>query len=68
MVRAPSRPAAVQIISQAIRELSIRTRSEGMISLALLVDPTALVDATKMTPDIEEESEDQHGPVHAQAV
>jgi hypothetical protein len=57
MVRAPSRPEAMQAISQAIHGLSIRTRSEGMISLALLVDPTALVGATRMTPDMDGERE-----------
>jgi hypothetical protein len=57
MVRAPSRTEAVQAISQTIRGLSIRTRSEGMISLALLVDPEALVGATRMTPDMDGERE-----------
>jgi hypothetical protein len=69
MVRAASPRDAIQTVSEAIRGLRLLCNSpEGLVSLALLVDPAALVANTILTPDIRADKEGQNGQVHAQVV
>ena len=64
MVTARDANEAIRKVSQAIRSLSVLCKHpDGLVSLALLVDPSALVSSTRMTPDIEVEKEGQHAQV-----
>ena len=53
MVRALDREEAFQKVTEAVRQLSLRCKTDEIISMALLVNQEALVAATRMTPDDE---------------
>lgn len=58
IIKAASSKEAIQKVSQAIRGLQLRCNPpDGLVCLALLVNPESLVAATRMTPDVDGERE-----------